>query len=143
MATWVFFLRLTMLPDVLVILILLSSTLVMEGAKKGLDWRRFGSTRISSAPAMLKGRGRLMVSPGCTSVRLETETRLCFDRWSSWSTVLGVVGTVRLSPIVTFFFAMLIVTSFSMMKLVPAKKSVTRPATTKAEKWRTVVPRVK
>ena len=28
---------------------------------------------------MLKGSGRLKVSPGCTSVRLETETRLCFD----------------------------------------------------------------
>ena len=97
MATWVFFLRLTMLPDVLVILILLSSTLVMEGGKKGLDWRRFGSTRISSAPAMLKGRGRLMVSPGCTSVRLETETRLiawligCLVAWLvGW--VVGLLG---------------------------------------------------
>ena len=63
-ATCVFFFRLTMLSDVLVILIWLSSACVMVGEKKGWDWRRFGSTRISSTPVMLKGRGRVKVSPG-------------------------------------------------------------------------------
>ena len=82
-ATCVFFFRLTMLSDMLVILTWLSSTLVIAGRKKGFVWRRFGSTSISSAPDMLKGNGRLKVSPGCTSVRLETETRLCLTRWSS------------------------------------------------------------
>ena len=57
--------------------------------------------------------------------------------------MLGEVGTVRVSPMVTLFLAMLIVMSFSMMKLVPAKKSVTRPETTRAEKMRVVDPLVK
>ena len=57
--------------------------------------------------------------------------------------MLGVVGTVRLSPMVTFFLAILIVMSFSMMKFVPARKSVTRPETTRAEKRRVVEPLVK
>ena len=57
--------------------------------------------------------------------------------------MLGVVGTVRLSPMVTFCLAILIVTSFSMRKFVPARKSVARPETTNAEKVRTVAPRVK